>query len=116
MAHAARVDAAASAEAPGYLFRALSQMIGGREAERISHIQATLGCLRDLWKDSELVGFRQPVTGHLLRQLIRERASDCATILQTVLASTRDMPKLTEYIFVWLKGHFLFGAVLAQDR
>jgi hypothetical protein len=115
LAHAARLDAA-SGDSPGYLFRTLSRMIGGRSAEPVSHVRATVGCLQDLWRDHRSVGFRQPVTGHLLRQLVRERERDYPIILRTVLALVRGSPALTQYIQGWLRGHFILEKVLGGSR
>lgn len=114
LAQAARLDASAGA-APGYLFRNLSSMIGGRAAEPTSHVQAVVGCLRELWDDHRALGFRQPVTGHLLRQLIRER-EDYQPILRAVLASSRVMFGLSDYVRGWLQGHFLLDDVLKRQR
>ena len=114
LAHAARLDAAATGEVPEDLFQTLSLMIGGRIAEPVSHVNAVIGCLNEIWSDSDAAGFRQPVTGHLLRQLVRERVDDYAIILRTVLARTRDLPELTSYILDWLRGHFLANAVLRE--
>ncbi len=105
LAHAAYLDAQAR-EAPGYLFKALSQMIGGRIAEPMSHTKVTLECLVQLWRDHNSASFRQPVTGHLLRQLVRDRTQDYAIILRLVLARTRSIPALNSYIRDWLHGHF----------
>lgn len=115
LAHAASLDAAAG-NAPGYLFKALSEMIGGRTAEPTSHVQATIACLRELWQSETTASFRQPVTGHLLRQLIRDRTDDYAIILRTVIASARGLPLLREYSRAWLRGHFLFESVLGARR
>jgi hypothetical protein len=115
LAQAARLDAAAG-DAPGYLFRTLSKMIGGRAAEPISHVQAVIGGLRDLWDDHRTVGYRQPVTGHLLRQLVRERDGDYQIILRTVLAGSQGTFGLSEYVRDWLRGHFLLHAVLRERR
>lgn len=113
LAHAAHLDAD-SGDAPGYLFRTLSRMIGGRSAEPVSHVQATVGCLQDLWHDHRSVGFRQPVTGHLLRQLVRERERDYPIMLRTLLVSARGSPELTYYIQGWLRGHFMLEKVLGE--
>jgi hypothetical protein len=99
---------------PGDLFQALSLMIGGRVAEPASHVNAVVGCLNEMWSDSDATGFHQPVTGHLLRQLVRERVDDYGVILRTVLAGTRDLPELTSYILDWLRGHFLADAVACE--
>ncbi len=114
LAEAARLDAK-NGEAPGYLFRTLSNMIGGRAAEPISHVQAVVGCLLDLWGDHQTVGFRQPVTGYLLRQLIRER-SDYQIVLRTVLAWSQGISRLSDYVRDWLQGHFLQDVVREQLR
>jgi cellulose synthase operon protein C len=94
------------------LFQALSLMIGGRVAEPVSQVNAVVDCLNEIWSDSHATGFRHPVTGHLLRQFVRERVEDYAIILRAVLAQTRDLPELTSYILDWLRGHFLANAVL----
>jgi tetratricopeptide (TPR) repeat protein len=115
LAHAARLDATVD-EFPGYLLRTIATVIGGRIADPISHIDAVLGCLRNLWDDIETTRFRQPVTGFLLRQLVRERENDYGVILRTVLAMARDRTGLTNYIHGWLRGHFLVDAVLNPPR
>lgn len=112
LAQAARLDAMAD-EAPGYLFRTLSDMIGGRAAEPISHVQAVVDCLEELWNDHRTVRFREPVTGHLLRQLVRERA-DYPIILRTVLAWSNNTFGLPDYVRDWLRGHFLQHVLLKQ--
>lgn len=113
LAQAARLDAAAGG-APGHLFRTLSDMIGGRAAEPVSHVQAVVGCLRDLWDDHRTLGFREAVTGHLLRQLVRERTGDYPVILRTVLAWSKGTFGLATYVRGWMQGHFLSHAVLKQ--
>jgi hypothetical protein len=113
-AHAARLDAAATGDVPGDLFQTLSLMIGGHVAEPVSHVNAVVGCLNEIWSGSYATGFRQPVTGHLLRELVRERVDDYAIILRAVLARTRDLPELTSYMLDWLRGHFLADAVLRE--
>lgn len=115
LAHAARMDAE-TGTAPGTLFKTISTMIGGRTAERNSHVNAVLGCLRELWADHTTIGFRQPVTGHLLRQLVRERTDDYIVILQTVLKRVHDLPALARYVHGWLRGHLLAEAVLSSRR
>lgn len=115
LARAARLDAAAAGEVPGDLFRTLSLMIGGRGAEPASHINAVIECLNELWGKSDAVGFRQPITGHLLRQLVSERTGDYAIILRTVLKRTGNLPTLTSYILDWLQGHFMAKAVLQES-
>jgi hypothetical protein len=85
-------------------------------AEPASHIQATVGCLCDLWDDHRSVGFRQPVTGYLLRQLVRERERDYPIILRTVLGWARGSPGLIDNIQGWLRGHFMLEAVLGGRR
>ena len=114
LAQAARLDAAATGEVPGYLFQTLGLMIGGRDADPASHVNAVVECLKEIWSDSNAASFRQPVTGHLLRQLVRDRAGDYVIILRTVLGQSRDLPELTAYILGWLRGHFLAAAVLRE--
>lgn len=107
---AARLDAA-DGQYPDRLFKSLSGVIGGTRAEPVSHVEATVDCLRMLWSDRETIDCRQPMTGHLLRRIIDGRLADYPTILRTVLARTRDNPALNNYIREWLRGHFLTEAV-----
>jgi len=111
LTQALRLDSEAG-EAPGYLFKTLSKMIGGRGAEPRSHIRACLQCLSDLWADFETSTYRQPATGILLRQLVRERHDDYVLILRVVLHLARDFPQLVEYIDSWARGHFIPDGVL----
>jgi hypothetical protein len=106
LTRAVRLDAE-NGEAPGYLFKSLNKVIGGRNAEPRSHVVAVLGCLRDLWMDSTTMSFRQATTGLLLRGLMQERQADYALMLRAVLHYARDLPELTSYIRGWVRGHFL---------
>ena len=111
LTHAARLDAELG-KVPGYLFGSLSQIIGGEDAEIISHYHVTISCLGDLWTDHGAVSYRQPATGHLLRQLVRGREGDYVVILRAVLLWAKQIPALYEYTRAWLRGHFLAGKVL----
>jgi cellulose synthase operon protein C len=106
LARALRMDAEAG-EAPGYLFKALGEVIGGRIAEPRSHLSACIVCLRDLWSDADTLAYRQPATGLLLRQLLRERTDDYGIMLQTLVEWFQDLPQLVDYIHAWARGHFL---------
>jgi predicted Zn-dependent protease len=106
LARAARMDAE-NGDVPGQLFKALSRVVGGRNADPESHIRAVIHCLRDIWSDPLAMTFRQPVTGILLRQFVRERQNDYAPMLRTVLTHVSDMPDLVRYMHAWVRGHFL---------
>ena len=95
---------------PGHLLRTLSQEIGGRTADPPSHIQAIVGCLQMLWLTPSTRRFREPATGYLLRQIIRDRP-DYAPILAAIFAQVSSFPGLPEYILKWLQGHFLLVEV-----
>jgi hypothetical protein len=114
LARALRMDAEAG-EAPGYLFRALSKVIGGRTAEPRSHVAACLVCLRDLWSDDATSAYRRPATGLLIRQLLRERVDDYGIILRTLLRWVQDRPQLVDYIHGWARGHFISHALNASE-
>jgi tetratricopeptide (TPR) repeat protein len=114
LAQSARMDAEAG-EAPGYLFRTLSKVIGGRNAEPNSHVVACLGCLLELWSDPTTTAFRQPITGLLLRQLIRERHDDYASMLRMVLRHVQNLTQLVDYMHAWVRGHFLPSTTLESS-
>lgn len=97
---------AADGKAPGYLYRTLCKVIGGRGAEPKSHVLAVLQCLRELWSDSSTHPFRQAATGLLLEHLIRERP-DYVALLRTVQKYMQDRPFLFDYLARWVRGHFL---------
>jgi hypothetical protein len=85
LAHAARMDAD-QGQAPGPLFRTLSDQLGGISAEPISDVQAAIGCMGEIWDDPRTVWYREPVTGLLLRNVIRQQ--DLGAVLRTLLAMT----------------------------
>lgn len=111
LARALQLDAQAG-EAPGYLFKTLSGVIGGRGAEPRSHIRACLHCLRELWTDPDASAYRPQATGLLLRQLVRERHDDYQLILRALYRAVRTLPQLVEYMQSWAQGHFISQSVL----
>lgn len=114
LARALQLDAE-TGESPGYLFKTLSKVIGGRSAEPKSHIVACLGCLHDIWSNSGDSTYSRRATGLLLEQLVRERYDDYGLILQVVLRRVRNFPQLVEYIHSWARGHFIPESVLRVD-
>ena len=115
LARALRMDAEAG-QAPDYLFKTLSKVIGGQSAELKSHTFACLACLRDLWSDDVTSAYRQPATGLLLRQLLRERLEEYGIILRTLLRFVQDLPQLVKYIHDWAHGHFIPEVLIAGGR
>jgi tetratricopeptide (TPR) repeat protein len=114
LARSAHLDAQAG-NAPGYLFNSISKVIGGRAAEPRSHIVAVVQCLRSVWTDPATHAFRQPITGLLLRQFIREREADYAAMLRAVMHYVRDLPHLVAYLRGWVRGHFLPATTLRSE-
>ena len=112
LARSAALDSEAG-EAPSYLFKTLSQVIGGGVAEPRSHIIAVVGCLREVWTEPSRKPYREAITGILLRQLIRERKEDYIAILRAVQFHVRDLQALTDYLELWARGHFLPATTLA---
>lgn len=108
LALAARLDAEAG-QAPGYLFRTLCRMIGGAIADPVSHMQAALGCISELWGDPAAISYREAATGYLLEQLIRGRDADFAPMLANLISAGRSISGFPGYAHGWLKGHFLLG-------
>jgi tetratricopeptide (TPR) repeat protein len=107
LARAARLDSQ-EGQAPGRLFRILCKMIGGAIADPISHMQAVLGCIGELWDDRETTSYREAATGHLLEQLIRGRSDDFAPMLANLIGAGRSITGFPGYAHRWLKGHFLY--------
>jgi hypothetical protein len=105
MTRSVQLDAQAG-EVPGYLFRMLSESIGGSQAEPLSHIMVCSKFLRPLWTDTDAETYRARTTGHLLRQLMRGRTDDYRVMLKQLLYDVRDLPRLVEYIDSWAQGHF----------
>jgi len=106
LAHAAKLDAEVGA-VPGRLFRIVTSVIGGAIAEPASHLSACFACLNLLWNDRAALGYREPATGHMLRQLIRERTEDYGAMLRLLYLATGNAPRIREYLMGWLRGHFI---------
>ncbi|MES2356356.1 MAG: hypothetical protein V4568_18540 [Pseudomonadota bacterium] len=106
LARAFRLDAKTEA-IPGSLFGTLSKIVGGRNAEPRSHVEACLECLRDLWSDGTTQVCCQKATGLLLEQLLRERHDDYRQILLAIFLGGRRLPGFAEYIVGWARGHFI---------
>jgi hypothetical protein len=100
------IDAEAG-ECPGYFFKQIGRMIGGSAADPPSHIRVTLEFLRYAWTSHAAHRYREPVTGLLLNELIRDRTEDYKKILRTIAACVADVPALTAHLRTWLRGHFL---------
>ena len=113
LAQALRIDAEAD-QSPGYLFKTLIKVIGGRSAEPASHVNACVACLLDLWSDRATSDYRQPATSLLLRQLVRERFDDYGIILRAVLQLVQRRRQLADYIYDWVRGHFFLEALIAD--
>lgn len=105
LAAAAGLDAA-DGGAPGYRFKQLASTIGGPTAERISHLRAVAEALDILWGDMDAIAYRQSVSGHLIRSLLRGR-SDYLEILRALMIVTRRHGYIREYILGWMRGHFI---------
>lgn len=94
------------AHAPGPLFQQVSKVIGGKEADVPSHIMASLECLQGLWGHSRHMPYREPVTSHLLRRLIHDRA-DYKAVLRALASWLGPTPDLAHFTLRWVRGHFL---------
>lgn len=115
LARAARLDAEAG-QAPGPLFKTLCRMIGGAIADPVSHMQAALGCISDLWDDRSAMPYREAATGYLLEQLIRERNDDFAPMLANLISAGRSIIGFPGYAHRWLQGHFLLEKLAPKPR
>lgn len=93
-------------KAPGPMFRQLCAALGGREADPESHLRATVECLGHIWGDPASTAYRQPVTSHLLRSLIRDR-EDYGVMLRKLYVRLGQGTELARYFRAWLRGHFL---------
>lgn len=110
LARALQLDAR-NGTAPGYLYRALTKVIGGKGAEPQSHVLAVVECLRTIWPDETILEYRQAATGLLLERLIRER-QDYAAMLRAVRHHLKDFLRFGEYVDGWVRGHFLSADTL----
>jgi hypothetical protein len=99
---------------PGYFFKSVSKMIGGRIADTRSHIAVCRDFLRYIWTDYSALSYRQPATGHILTQLLHERTEDYALILRRLVWLVSDLPALVDYIHGWAHGHFILEAMITN--
>ena len=115
LARALRIDAEAG-QAPGYHFKTLCKVIGGKSAEPKSHIAACEFCLRDIWRDNTTSAYRQPATSLLLSHLLHERFDDYGPILRILLKLVQRRRELVDYIRGWARGHFLSEALVDGEK
>lgn len=106
LVRAATIDAR-SGECPGYFLKQTVKMLGGAAAEPESHVRVAVEFLHLLWSDDSALPYRERATGMLLDHLVRERTRDYRQILLTVMWQVRAIPRLTEYLQSWLRGHFI---------
>jgi len=102
------------ADTPGYFFKSVTKMIGGRIADPRSHIAVCQDFLRYIWTDRAALSYRQSATGHLLTQLLNERVEDYVLILSTLVRLVSDLPALVHYIHGWARGHFIPEALISN--
>lgn len=87
-------------------FQALTNFIGGKNAEIASHLNVAMSFLNDVWRRRHVVELRaMKATGILLSNLIRYREEDWALTL--ALLKRESGPGLRLYLDDWIKGHFL---------
>jgi tetratricopeptide (TPR) repeat protein len=126
--------------APGPLFSALSSVIGGRNADPVSHVSQVIRFLFRTWADwqtwrawstwtwwqrwdnSAAERCRKQATSILLRCLIRERVGDYPAMLGDIyryVGGTHPRGRSLEFrVFFtrWVSGHFLFPTTDALSR
>ena len=112
---AAGLDAA-EGPAPGRVFRALTNVIGGRKAEPVSHVRVVLEFLQKAWSDPSSRPHREATTSLLVRQLLRERHADYPILLRALMYSARRAPDLLKFLRQWAKGHFIPDEVLYGEE
>lgn len=117
--------------APGPLFNALSSVIGGRNADPVSHTGQVIRFLRRTWADWQTwhawstwtwwhrwddpatERCRKRATSILLRCLIRERVGDYPVMIANIYRyvggsdSMRGSPEFRVFLAQWVRGHFL---------
>jgi Flp pilus assembly protein TadD len=97
---------------PDYFFKTLCKVIGGRNAQPISHIKVCAACLVEIWSSPNTPDYRSQASGLLIQQLVRERNDDFVSILRGLLLLVGDSPPLVGYILSWARGHFILERVL----
>lgn len=82
--------------------------LGGAEAEPVSHVEAVLQALAQLWSTRSVAIVREQATGRLLEAVIRQRP-DWKRIMAAVENFASGTPALRQYVRDWGRGHFLPG-------
>jgi len=111
---------AADGEAPGPTFRHLSENIGGKKADPVSHVHVVFQFLRVAWSSGGMTASRKGATSLLLRQLIRYRHHDYGAMLAAIFRTVPRASELGQFLRYWQVGHFItneaiFGPALASS-
>jgi hypothetical protein len=103
---ALHLDLGEGAETPGWHLRGIAQAFGGTNADPASHARVVALFIRSLWSQPFSEAARQQATGHVLRQLVRDRTSDYGAMLR-VVARLLGKSRAFEYLVNWTRGHFV---------
>lgn len=95
------------------VFEKLASKLGGKNAELSSHLSVAFQVAAAAWRDSDLTQtVRKGVVGRLLERLIEDRdLAEIRMIIATWLQLERQAMRvegMQEYVFEWLRGHFIF--------
>lgn len=105
---------AAGGESPGYYFKALAKVIGGKTAEPVSHLSVCAACLIFLWGDRKTEINRDSATGLLLEQLLHDRQGDYVLILRALFKWAYPLKPLRDYLLQWAQGHFFWQDIFTE--
>lgn len=89
-------------------FEKLASRLGGKTADMQSHLSVAIGATTRIWSDNTLSRpLQQATLGHLLERLIADRPIEDVRLIVSSLIQGSPQREFTDYIFGWLRGHFI---------
>ena len=104
---ARKLDRKSGEEGVGRRFRLASRLLGGTNADPVSHCSVAVAFLDGLWSSQNLKAGDYQVTSHLLRELFKDRTEDYQPMLDFLDRRLANRTNFRRYLRQWAKGHFL---------